>query len=161
MVHFEHKVLYKDLSRQFLAIYLLDADTLQQPLGPNSAVPSSKVISVYRIDLELLAIGPVHHSIELMRKGTGFSASSSQFCAKLTVDLKFVQTQKIEIQLAKLKAELSEVLKDSYQAGFRIISQYEIVDSKKTHHSFPIDQVSRPSVSMGVDKKELLKNQKN
>ena len=105
-MHFEHKVLYKDLSRQFLAIYLLDADTLQPP-GPNSAVQSTKVVSVYRIDLELLAIGPVHHSIELMRKGTGFSASSPQFCAKLTVDLKFVQTQKIEIQLAKLKADLN------------------------------------------------------
>lgn len=34
------------------------------------AAPNSEVISIYRVDLYTLAIGPVHHSIELVNKVT-------------------------------------------------------------------------------------------
>ena len=44
------------MRNQCLSIYLMD----------NSAPPAEpRVVSVYRIDLVLLAIGPVHHDIQL------------------------------------------------------------------------------------------------
>lgn len=103
-VQFEHHALYSDLGNQFLSVYLLDIDA--QEAGPTGL--QAKVVAVYRIDLELLAIGPVHHSIELKRQGTGCNASTSLYCAKLSLDIKFVQTQQIEIQLDSLKATVNK-----------------------------------------------------
>ena len=87
LIQFSHKVSYRDLSKQFLSFYLLDANSPQA-----SPLDEAEVVSVYRIDLELLAIGPVHHSIDLKRQVTGAFSKSSQFSAKLVVDVKFVQT---------------------------------------------------------------------
>lgn len=55
------------------------------------------MISVYRIDLLLLALGPVHHNVQLNRNTSGCFSTGTGFAANLSVDIKFVQIQKIEI----------------------------------------------------------------
>ena len=83
-IFFEHKVSYQDMRNQFLSIYLME-----QSSTPNDA---AQVVSVYRIDLVLLAIGPIHHDIQLQRANSGIFSSGSAFAARLNVDIKFVQT---------------------------------------------------------------------
>ena len=83
-IFFEHKVSYQDMRNQFLSIYLME-----QGSTPNHA---PQVVSVYRIDLVLLAIGPIHHDIQLQRANSGIFSSGSAFAARLNVDIKFVQT---------------------------------------------------------------------
>ena len=59
---------------------------------------NTPVVSVYRVDLALMAIGPVHHTVELKRAANGcFGGQGSQYSARLNIDLKFVQTQQIEV----------------------------------------------------------------
>ena len=84
----------QDMRRQFLSVYLLQI---------NDGI--SEVVSVYRINLALIAVGPVHHSIELKRVATGCLVKGSQYSARLNLDVKFVQTQRVEIQLSSLQAE--------------------------------------------------------
>ena len=103
----------------------------------DAAPNTDNVVSVYRIDLTLLSLGPVHHAIELKRAATGCFSSGSQYSARLSMDVKFVQTQKIEVQLAGLQAKVDDKLKDAYRAGFTVVTQKDVTESIKSFACTP------------------------
>ena len=76
------------MRNQYLTLNVIDCDAF-----PNA----DSIVSVYRIDLSLLSVGPVHHAVELKRAATGCFSSGSQYSGRLSMDVKFVQTQKIEV----------------------------------------------------------------
>mmetsp|Transcript_27638 Transcript_27638/g.34320 ORF Transcript_27638/g.34320 Transcript_27638/m.34320 type:complete len:179 (-) Transcript_27638:1910-2446(-) len=85
--HFEHRVKYENLTRQYLSFYFYE-DTAGKKADP---------VSVYRVALNLLANGPVHHDVALKRIGEGCFSAASKYSCRFHADIKFVQTQQIEI----------------------------------------------------------------
>lgn len=129
--HFTHKARFQELRNQFLAIYLREHNNS----GGRPNNPSGEVVSVYRVDLALLALGPVHHYAELKRASTScFSSGPQQYLGRLNADIKFVQVSKIEIQLDSLDAKINMGLADAYQAGFSVVTQRDVNDSNKSYH---------------------------
>ena len=54
------------------------------------------------------------------------------------MDIKFVQTQQIEIQLSSLQAKIDDkILKDAYQTGFNVVTQNDARESNKSYHCVP------------------------
>ena len=103
----------------------------------------AKLVSTYRVDLFTLAIGPVHHAIELMKgENTLFGLSKqSKYVGRLTADINFTQTQKVEIQLTDLQASIFEKqLSHSYQASFRVVTFNAVGDSTKSYMVRPLAQ---------------------
>ena len=105
------------------------------------------VVACYRVNLFMIAIGPVHHGIELMTTSHNiFGMSKRAYFGRLDMDVQFTQTQKVEVQLANLKAEIFEKefeeereqrLEHAYQSQFRVVTYKNIGDSSTSYATIP------------------------
>ena len=104
-------------------------------------------LACYRVNLFVLAIGPVHHGVDL-RRGTSnvFGITKKAHAGRLDVDIRFTQTQKVEIQLSNLRAELDQAeyedrrerrLDNVYQSSFRVVTYRNVGDSTMSHAVMP------------------------
>ena len=106
---FEHRVRYEDLAKQYLSFYFYDEGNDGTPAGTKK-----EPLSIYRVALNLLANGPVHHDVSLFRAGGNCFSSGSAYACRFHANIKFVQTQEIEIQLERLQANVDTNLKEAY-----------------------------------------------
>ena len=68
-----------------------------------SLADTNELYALYSVDLMSMAIGPVHHSIELV------SAKTSRYCGKMSCNVYFTQVQDARIELMNLKANICDV----------------------------------------------------
>ena len=108
-LQFEHRVRYEDLAQQYLSFYFYDEGNDGTPAGTKK-----EPLSIYRVALNLLANGPVHHDVSLFRAGGNCFSSGSAYACRFHANIKFVQTQEIEIQLERLQAKVNTNLKEAY-----------------------------------------------
>ncbi len=91
----------------------------------DSSVDQSMIVSIYRVDLYTLAIGPIHHSIELQ-------TSLSKYFGKLSCDIIFSQMQQAEIKLSELHCTFYEHYDEAYNVNFNVITFSKIYESNKS-----------------------------
>lgn len=75
-----------------------------------------------------MAMGPVHHSIEL------FSARNGRYCGKLSCNIFFTQVRDAKIELVKVKAKIFDTdanvsLQAQYNIYFNVITFNEVYRS--------------------------------
>lgn len=76
---------------------------------------SKELYALYCVDLMMMAMGPVHHSIDL------FSARNSRYCGKLSCNIFFTQVRDTKIELVKVKAKIFDTDANvSHQAHYNI-----------------------------------------
>ena len=132
--NFRHTASVRQLRKQALCLRLIT----KKAKGGEPAL-----VSTYRVDLFTLAIGPVHHAIELMRGENSLIGLKKQqkYVGRLTADINFTQTQKVEIQLTDLQADIFErQLSHAYQASFRVVTFNDVGDSTKSYMIRPLIQ---------------------
>jgi len=97
---------------------------------------TATTLSVYRVNFLSLAVGPIHHSIELVRAHAPFICGmqeKSRYLCRFSCDIHFVQTQKVEVQLYLLKtAFLEKNLNQAYQSNFSVITYNGVSESTKS-----------------------------
>lgn len=80
--NFKHTASVRELRKQALCIRLV---------AKKSKSTEPQLVSIYRVDLFTLAIGPVHHAIDLMKGENGLLGFSKQqkYVGRLTADINF------------------------------------------------------------------------
>lgn len=82
----------------------------------------AKVKSIYRVDLYTLAIGPVHHSIELCN-------SQKKYVGKLSCDIVFSEIKQVEVKLDEVHIKFNEHRDEAYNLNFNIITYQKQFES--------------------------------
>lgn len=90
-----------------------------------------QLFSVYKVDLLTMAIGPIHHSIDLR------NVKSGAFCGKMTANLVFTQITQSKIELVECEAKIMDNearvnLTDSYNVHFTITTYNQVFESTKS-----------------------------
>ena len=103
-ISFKHQTSLNELRKQQLRVILLT-----KPEGSENNPNVEPVqLAQYQVRMFIVAIGPVHHGIELMKSTKNMIGMTSKaFVGRFDMDLQFTQTQKVEIQLTHLKAKLN------------------------------------------------------
>jgi hypothetical protein len=123
----------QQLSRTLtMSINQLKTQTFTVNLFKIVSGPSEKqLFSVYRVDLLTVAIGPIHHSIDLKNVKTGACSG------KMTTNIVFTQIQESKIELIECEAKIldSEAhvnLIDSYAVHFLVTTFNQVFESTKS-----------------------------
>lgn len=89
-------------------------------------------VTEYQVSLLVLALGPVHHSIELEQLNAGaFNKDTISLFALLSADIQFTQIARAEIQLVELQSKFTTHLLEeySYYYKFSVITFDEVYES--------------------------------
>ncbi|CDW81936.1 duf1765 domain containing protein [Stylonychia lemnae] len=110
---FKYKCVYENLQKKFLEVRLMS-------FAKNKY--ESQVKSLYRVDLYTLAIGPVHHSIELCDR-------QKKYVGKLSCDVVFSEIKQVEVKLDEVHVKFDEHKDEAYNINFNVITFQKVFES--------------------------------